>query len=90
MKIAPGYALLKPVEMTTSGALTLSSREVNRCTVIAIGEPGLGEYNGQPSHAFFKVGDDVFHTTIGYEDINVNGEAHRITKFTNILAVYEK
>lgn len=61
MKIAPGYALLKPVEMTTSGALTLSSREVNRCTVIAIGEPGLGEYQKNEVLEVVKLPDDTVY-----------------------------
>lgn len=84
-KPAPGFVLLKPVEAKESTGLTLSLRPQNFCKVVAIGDAAYGEYNGKSMGPPCKVGEKVYHTTTGWEDMNISGEVYRIIKFQNIL-----
>lgn len=86
-KPTPGFVLLKPIEEKENEGLSLKLRIQNFCKVIAVGAPVYGEYNGKSIAPPCKVGDKVYHTTTGWEDINIAGEIYRIIKFQNILGI---
>lgn len=84
-KPAPGYALLETSKEQESKGLSLQVKVSNLAKVIAIGQPVHGEYNGIIYKPNCKVGDMVYHTSTGYEDINIDGKVFRVIKFQNIL-----
>ena len=84
-KPAPGYALLDASQEHESQGLSLQIKVSNLAKVIAIGQAVHGEYNGILYKPNCKVGQMVYHTTSGYEDININGKVFRVIKFQNIL-----
>lgn len=84
-KPAPGFILLKPIDEKENKGLSLQTRIQNFCEVIKVGPTVFGEFNGKAIYAPCEVGDKVYHTTTGWEDINIGGEVFRIIKFQNIL-----
>jgi co-chaperonin GroES (HSP10) len=89
-KPSNGYVLLLSIDVEESSALSVKTRIANKCKVIAVGDTVYGEFNGKNIEAPCKVNDIVYHTTIGHEDINIDGTIYRVIKFQNILGTYEK
>lgn len=87
LKPAPGYVLMLQTEPDKNEALTVEVQVKNCCKVIAVGAPIAGEFNGKIIKPPCKPKDIVYHTTTGYEDININNVIYRIIKFQNILGV---
>lgn len=85
--------LIKPIEAdeinkTASGIIipdTVSKEKPEQGTVVAVGE-GRWE-DGKRVPISVKVGDKVFFSRYGYEEVKLDGEEYYILKEENILAV---
>lgn len=87
---SPGFVLIEPIERDTS-KLSLASDDGKRTLsgiVIATGNTYISEFDAIIDCPV-KVGDNIAHTTIGYEEIIIERKKYRVVPFTKILGVYE-
>lgn len=97
MNIKPlgDHMLVKPIkeeEVTASGIVlpdTVDKEKKAEGTVVAVG-PGKMLDNGQRSAMEIKAGDAILFKKWGGEDVEVNGEEHKIISADDVLAIIEK
>jgi co-chaperonin GroES (HSP10) len=87
---APGYVLIEPIEREHYGGLSISQRDAEppkKGMVLAVGASVTTEY-GAVINSPVKMGQIIFHTTIGFEEFLIDVKKYRIVPFKNILGVY--
>lgn len=87
---SPGFCLIEPIEKDTT-KLSLSSEDGRRTlsgNVLACGSTYTSEFDAMIDCPV-KVGDNIAHATIGYEEIIMDRKKYRIVPFTKIMGVYE-
>lgn len=87
---SPGFVLIEPIEKDTS-KLSLSNEDGRRTltgSVIAVGNKFTSEF-GAVIECPVKVGDNIAHATIGYEEIVIERRKLRVVPFTKIIGIYE-
>ena len=97
MTIKPlgGNILVKPVkaaEVTASGIVlpdTVDKEKKAEGTVVAIG-PGKMLENGSRSPIDVTVGDVVLYKKWGGDDVEIDGDDHKIISADDVLAIVQK
>lgn len=83
-----GYLLVKPKKQSQSSGISITSDEWDQLgEVVAVGDPSYVYGTDILKEAPCRVGDEIFHSSTGYENVRMEGKQYRIVPFNKVLLV---
>jgi len=87
-----GFILAIPSGDETSSSFTISdsNKTLNKAQCISVGEDTFFDHIDKVFPCPVKVGDIFLHSTIGHENIRIDGKSYILIPFDRVLAVKVK
>lgn len=84
-----GFILVKPLQESAAKGWDAHTDDdiPHYAEVLAVGENTYFEHTGLLFKAPCKVGDTIIHSSIGFENIKIDGEEYRLVPFGKVLMV---
>ena len=85
----PGYLLLEPLEDSQPGGWNVEGVEERPqiARVLRAGKSTWYENSDRVFHSPCKVGDVIIHSSVGFENITIEGKEYRMLPFSRVLMV---
>lgn len=85
---AEGFLIVEPLEEETSRNFTIAEEGFDQKAIcLKVGKDTYYPNTNIPYKAPCKAGDEIVHSSIGFENFRVAGKKYRLVHFSKVLAI---